>query len=184
MAIVDGYVTLAEVKAELRTSKQTDDARLERDIEAASRLIDDLSNHFYGAAVTEARMFTGRGGSVFFPDAQSITLVEHSDDQVAWTGLASSGAYVTNPRPPIRRLQILPLGYSVFQTFVRVTATWGSGAPTMKVKEATLLQAIRFFKRADTPEGVLTGDFGAARLARIDPDVLGLIRPRKRRVLG
>ena len=40
MAIVNGYCTLAQVKAALRITDTTDDTLIENSVEAASRLID------------------------------------------------------------------------------------------------------------------------------------------------
>ena len=182
MAITNGYATLPEVKAELRLTTTVDDARLERAIETASRQIDNATRRrFYLSPAGEARVFRSWGVTVRFDDAQAVTLVEESTDQTTWSTVAAS-AYVANARPPIRSLS--RLDGAEWLSFVRVTGTWGTGTIPAEVHTACLIQAIRLFKRADTPEGVLVGDFGAARLARIDPDVLALVRPLARRVVG
>lgn len=180
MPITDGYATLTEVKAELRLTTMVDDARLERAIEAASRAIDNATRRKF-TAVVGTRVFRTWGVTALVDDAQAVTLVEESSDQVSWTAVAAT-AYAPNARPPIRRLDRLSGGY--WLPFVRVTATWGAAAIPPEVHTACIIQSIRLFKRPDTPEGVLVGDFGAARLARIDPDVLGLIRPLARKVVG
>ncbi len=180
MAITNGYATLPEVKAELRLTTTVDDARLERAIEAASREIDNATRRrFYTA--TDARVFRSWGTTVWVDDAQTVTLTEESSDQSTWTTVASTG-WVPNARPPIRSLA--RLAGAEWLPFVRVTATWGTGTIPAEVHTACIIQAIRLFKRPDTPEGVLTGDFGAARLSRIDPDVLALVRPLARKVVG
>lgn len=180
MAIVDGYATLPEVKAELRLTTTVDDARIERAIEAASRAIDNATRRKF-TATTGARVFRSWGGQVIIDDASAVTLVEESSDQSTWSTVAAT-AYTPNARPPIRRLARLD---SVeWLSFVRVTATWGTATIPAEIHTACLIQAIRLFKRPDTPEGVLVGDFGAARLARIDPDVLALVRPLARKVVG
>lgn len=180
MAIVDGYATLDEVKADLRLTTTTDDERIERCIEAASRRIDQMSGRKWAAAVTEARTFRANGAYAWIDECDTITLVEQSDDQATWTAVASG--YVTNPSGPVRKLQ-LTTGVE-WQRFVRVTATFDGAAVPPQVNQGCRIEAVRLFKRPDTPEGVLVGDFGSARLGRIDPDVLALIRPLSRKVVG
>ena len=181
MAITNGYATLPEVKAELRLTTTVDDARIERAIEAASRAIDNATRRRFYTTSGEQRIFRSWGATALVDDAQSVTLVEESTDQVSWATVAAA-AYAPNPRPPIRRLD--RLSGAEWLAFVRVTATWGTATIPAEIHTACLIQAVRLFKRADTPEGVLVGDFGAARLARIDPDVLALVRPLARKVVG
>lgn len=178
MAVLNGYATLAEVKAELRLSTTVDDARIERKIEAASRALDDATHRTFFTS-TETRVFTSSGAVVWIHDAQAVTLVEESSDQSTWAPV--TGGWVTNPRLPLRKLELLAGDWA---RFVRVTATWGNAAVPAKLREATILYAVRLFKRPDTPEGVLVGDFGAARLAREDPDILKMVRPLARKVIG
>lgn len=180
MAITDGYATLPEVKAELRLTTTVDDARIERAIEAASRAIDNATRRKF-TAVAGARVFRSWGCQVLIDDASTLTLVEESNDQSAWSTVAAT-AYTPNARPPVRRLT--RLASVEWLSFVRVTATWGTATIPAEIHTACIIQAIRLFKRPDTPEGVLVGDFGAARLARIDPDVLALVRPLARKVVG
>jgi hypothetical protein len=127
-------------------------------------------------------VFASWGRSTFIDDATAVTLVEESVNQQTWAVLSSS-QWTTNPRPPIR--QLVRIDNNPFAGFVRVTpTTWGRATIPREVEQATIIEAIRLFKRPDTPEGVLTGDFGAARLSRIDPDVLSLLRPWSVKVIG
>jgi hypothetical protein len=50
------------------------------------------------------------------------------------------------------------------------------------IKQATIIQASRIFKRLDSPLGVAGfGDLGAIRVTRdLDPDVAQLVMPYKR----
>jgi hypothetical protein len=181
VAIVNGYCTLADVKGELRLTTTVDDARLERCVETASRQVDETCGRVFYTS-TGVRIFGSWGRSVFTDDATSITLVEESADQLTWVGLTAS-QWTTNPRPPIR--QITRIDNTNFAGFVRITSsTWGQATIPRQAQQATIIQAIRLFKRSDSPAGVLTGDFGAARLARIDPDVLMLLRPLSIKVIG
>lgn len=180
MAITDGYCSLDDVKADLRLVTTADDDRLERAIEAASRMIDNTTHRKF-TAVTEVRTFSSSGYTVWTDDATSVTSVTESDDQVTWTAVTAT-KYVTNPRPPIR--SVVRIDGSQWLRFVRIDAAWGTATIPAEVRQACRIQAVRLFKRADTPEGILAGDFGAARLARVDPDVLGLIRPLARPAIG
>lgn len=180
MAIVDGYATLTEVKAALRLTTTNDDARIEQAIEAASRLIDSVTRRKFVSS-TESRVFGASGVTVWVDDASAVTLVEQSNDQTTWATVAST-SWVANARPPIRSL--IRIDGSEWYSFVRITGTWGSASIPTAVQEACVIQAVRLFKRPDSPEGILTGEFGAARLARVDPDVLALIRPLARKVIG
>lgn len=180
MAIVDGYATLPEVKADLRLTTTADDSRLERCIEAASRQIDNITHRKWNAPAVEARTFAARRQFVWVDECETITLVEESDDQSTWATVAAT-AYMTNPSGPVRRLERIT---GEWDRYVRVAATYDGAAIPPEVNQACRLQSVRLFKRPDTPEGVLVGDFGAAQLTRIDPDVLNLIRPLKRRVVG
>ncbi len=59
---------------------------------------------------------------------------------------------------------------------------WAS-VPTA-VKQATILLAMRQFKRYDSPLGVAGfGDIGVMRVGRVDPDVEALLMPFKK-VIG
>jgi len=180
MAIVEGYATLDEVKADLRLTTTVDDERIERAIEAASRQIDNTTRRKFGAVATEARTFSADGDTVWIDEAENITLVEESNDQTTWVTVTDG--WVTNPRGPVRKLE--RTSGADWRTFVRVTADFDGGAIPNEANQACRIQAVRLFKRPDTPEGVLVGDFGAARLGRVDPDVLALIRPLARKVVG
>jgi hypothetical protein len=49
------------------------------------------------------------------------------------------------------------------------------------IKQATILLAMRQFKRYDSPLGVAGfGDLGVIRVGRIDPDIESLIMPYKK----
>jgi hypothetical protein len=62
---------------------------------------------------------------------------------------------------------------------VKVTGSWGWSAVPTSIKQATIIQAARIFKRNDSPLGVAGfGDFGVMRVSgSIDADVRQLIEP-------
>lgn len=64
---------------------------------------------------------------------------------------------------------------------VQIVGTFGWSAVPAAIKQATILLAMRQFKRYDSPLGVMGfGDLGAVRVGRIDPDVEALIMPFKK----
>ena len=63
---------------------------------------------------------------------------------------------------------------------VRVTARWGYSAVPASVKQATLIQASRLWKRKDSPYGIAgSPELGneLRLLSTLDPDVQALLRP-------
>jgi len=182
VSITNGYATLDDVKRELRLTTTSDDPRIERAIEASPRAIDNTtSRQFY--VTTGPVVYRSWGATVWFDDAQApFTLVRESKDQTSWTTVPST-SYVSNPRTPIRKLR-KTTGDDWFE-FVEITPTgWGTATVPTEIRQACIIQSVRLFKRSDPPEGVLMGDFGSARRSRVDPDVLALIRPLARKVIG
>jgi hypothetical protein len=59
---------------------------------------------------------------------------------------------------------------------LQVTAKWGWSAVPPEVNLATIILAVKLFKRKDAPFGVAgMSDFGAVRIAQSDPDVKMLL---------
>jgi hypothetical protein len=60
---------------------------------------------------------------------------------------------------------------------VKVTGYWGFTAVPTAIRQATIIQASRIFKRLDSPLGVLSSpDLGFIRVgSRLDPDVAQLV---------
>jgi len=190
MAIANGYSTLAETKAALRITDSIDDSLLEMAIESASRLVDAYCARSFYNAGTAARYFVADTDWLTnIDDAISIT-------QVA-TDTSADGTYEViwqatdyQLEPLNGRVDGLPVPYNAIRaidsyTFpiwggeglVKVTATWGWSAVPTAIKQATIIQASRIFKRLDSPLGVLSSpDLGFIRVgSRLDPDVAQLV---------
>jgi len=76
MAIVNGYATLAEVKASLRINDSVDDALLEIAIDSASRQIDGLCGRNFvvaGTAATDRYFIAGNNNYIWVDDIASTT---------------------------------------------------------------------------------------------------------------
>lgn len=195
MAITNGYATLNDVKAALRipTGDTIDDALLESAIESASRLIDGYASRSFYSAGTATRVFVAESPDYTpIDDAIAITLVESSSQadgtfDVTWAttdyqleplnGRVDGLAWPTYGVRAIANHAFPIVGGAAA---VRVTGTWGWTAVPVQIKQATVIQASRIFKRLDSPLGIISGEYGAFRVGtRLDPDVAMLVDPFK-----
>ena len=190
MAISNGYATLAEVKAALRITDSIDDSLLEMAIESASRLVDAYTARSFSNAGTATRYFVADNDWLTNID-DAITITEIATD------FSADGTYDTiwqasdyQLEPLNGRVDGLVVPYNAIRaigdyTFpiwggeglVKVTGTWGWSAIPTAIKQATVIQSSRIFKRLDSPLGVLSSpDLGFIRVgSRLDPDVAQLV---------
>lgn len=177
------YVTSADLKGDLRITDNGDDAQVARAITAASRAVDRATNRQFGLVdAAEDRIYpaswrrgrwlvkiddlmTETGFTVTTVDGTVTAYRLHPVNAAAegrpWTRL------VIDPASPVQ-----PTGEPYEE--ITVTAKFGWATVPDTVKEATLLQASRFFKRRDAPFGVAgSPDQGSEMrlLAKVDPDV-------------
>jgi hypothetical protein len=199
MAISNGYATLNQVKAAARigTADTVDDDLLEIAIESASRLIDGYCERRFFTAGTETRFFSARNSYVCVLDdlaGTAITVQTSSgldgiyDETWAVTDyqlepLNRTASGLSFPITQLRAVgdYIFPYDY-VGETAVKVTGVYGFGTAVPKsVQQATIIIALRQFKRYDSPLGVAGfGDIGAVRVSRFDPDMQMLLAPFRR----
>lgn len=178
------YATLEDLKARLDITSTTLDVDLEQVLDAASRYVDGLCGRVFFGADTP-RILT----------ADSSRLLILPDDLHAFTAIAvdrdGDGVYETvwgvadvdmQPYPGPWQI-VRPRNGRSFPTHryaVQITGEWGFGANApAPIREATLLQAARLYKRKDAPFGV-TGSPEHGQLqtiSRTDPDVYELVKP-------
>jgi hypothetical protein len=191
--ITNGYCTLAEVKAALRITDSIDDSLLETAVESASRLVDGFAGRNFYSAGTAVRYFTPEDRIVCeIDDLISLTSLEVSADldgvfDQTWTSsdyqLEPLNGKVDGltgwPATRIRAVGDYIYGTNIGEASVKVTGVWGWSAVPVAVKQATVIQASRIFKRLDSPLGVLSSpDLGYIRVGtRLDPDVQQLVEP-------
>jgi len=199
MAITNGYATLAQLKSALRITDTVDDALLETSIESASRQID---------GVCERVFYTTTATRVYRPRDSFVTEI---DDLVSLTSLKTSsmadGSFDITWSPTDYQLQPLnglvggsyrpfdlitavgdylfplwePKSVNSYEATVQVTGVFGYPTVPTDVRQATILLAMRQFKRYDSPLGVAGfGDIGAIRVGRTDPDIEALVMPYKK----
>ena len=202
MAIVNGYATLAEVKAAARITDNIDDSLLEIAIESSSRDIDAYTERvfFSSGATAVAR--------VYIP--QDIYLVE-TDDIISVTTIKSDTGgdgtfdvtwaatdYQLEPLnglaggifTPTTRIRAIgdylwpiyePRNVNSNQASVQVTGVFGFSSVPVAIKQATILASLRAYKRYESPTGVLGfSDMGVVRVGRLDPDVERLVAPYRK----
>jgi len=200
MAITNGYCTLSDIKAALRITDSVDDALLELSVEAASRQIDGATDRIFYNAGSATRVFLPTDPyACQIDDIVSLTSLKTSSAadgnfDVTWT----STDYEAHPLNGLSGGQYWPtnefkaIGDYLFPVWttsttnsneatVQVTGTWGWSSVPTAIKQATILLAMRQFKRYDSPLGVAGfGDLGAIRVGKLDPDVDALVMPYKK----
>jgi hypothetical protein len=197
MAITNGYCTLAEVKASLRISDSVDDTLLELAVESASRSVDEFTSRVFYSVGTATKYFAADTYDYTRID-DLITLTELATDESAdstfattWTSTDYQLEPLNNAYPvdgvvsPVTAIRTKNTKYFPIlngQALVKVVGTWGYTSVPTAIKQATIIQAARFFKRNDSPLGVLSApDLGYIRVgSRLDPDVEMMISGYRR----
>jgi hypothetical protein len=195
MAIVNGYCTLADLKAALRVQDSIDDSLLELAIESASREIDGYCERvFYSTSATRVYAPTNIY-TVTTDDIISVTTLKSSSDGVTYDITWQTSDYQLEPLnnvaggllgSPFTRIRAT--GNYLMPTFsvgtfyegealIQVVGVFGWSAIPAAIRQATVILAMRLFKRLDSPMGVISNDLGSMRVGRVDPDVEALLSP-------
>jgi hypothetical protein len=191
VAITNGYASLNEVKASLKIQDGMDDSLLEMAIESASRLIDGYAGRYFYNGGSAVKNFAAQDWwLVQIEDLQSVTEVASTDEvggtYTVWQAtdyqlepLNGRTDGIVSPATRIRSVNDYAWPINGEQALVRITGVWGWSSVPIAVKQATILQAARIFKRLDSPLGVAGfGDMGVVRVgSRLDPDVQHLVDP-------
>jgi hypothetical protein len=194
MAIVNGYCTLADLKAALRVQDSIDDSLLELAIESASREIDGYCERvFYSTSATRVYAPTNIY-TVTTDDIISVTTLKSSSDGVTYDITWQTSDYQLEPLNGVAGGLVTPFtriratGNYLMPTFsvgtfyenealLEVVGVFGWSAIPAAIRQATVILAMRLFKRLDSPMGVISNDLGSMRVGRVDPDVEALLSP-------
>jgi hypothetical protein len=200
VAIVNGYITLAELKTYLGLSGSGQDDNLENAIEGASREIDAICGRFFFQTSSEIKYFTPISRTYLeIPDLSSTSglevKIDTTDDGTHDTTLTINTDFYLKPldagenevegveRQPFTHIYILDTRSSErfdpdIVKSVKVTGLWGFSGKPNAIKQATFIQSARLFKRKDAPFSSYGGqDTGSISLqGRIDPDAFELIK--------
>lgn len=196
MAITNGYASLNETKSALRITDSVDDSLLEMAIESASRLIDGYAGRQFFSSGTAIRYYTADDDFVCEIDdisSSTITLVTAMDADAVFDTTWATTDYQLEPLNGVLDGQAWPYTriravgdylwpISGGEALVKLTAVFGWPAVPIAIKQATIIQASRIFKRLDSPLGVAGfGDLGVMRVSSsLDPDVAQLVAPYRR----
>jgi hypothetical protein len=200
LAIVNGYASLSDMKSALRiaTGDTIDDALLELCVEGASRQIDGACERVFYAG-TATRVYVPRDSFlVEIDDLVTLTTLRTSSGGVTFDITWAAGDYqleplngraggINTPSTQIRAIGSFlfpvwePANVNAQEATVQVTGNFGWASVPVAIKQATILLAMRQFKRYDSPLGIAGfSDIGAVRVSRLDSDVEALIQPFKK----
>jgi len=196
--IENGYATLAELKASdvLNFSDTTHDAVLEREIEAASRAIDEYCGRFfYAITPAEAHYYSAEEAYILkVDDIYSTTgmtvKADYNGDGTFETTFASTDYNVYPYSPPngkpYTKLEIPPSGSYTFPLGpkgIEVTALFGWSSVPSAVNQACVMLAQRLHKRNQTILGQAAASAVGTislKIPKIDPDVQMLLMPYRK----
>ena len=190
------YATLSQLKAALRvpSSDTVDDSTLQLALDAASEAIIVHCGRTFGTAATDtSRVFAaGKADVVEVDDLSSITAVYFSDDGSTWNITTDYQAEPLNgisdgiafPTTRLRTTNAFTWPVRGGLQTVKVTGKFAFGSIPTSVKQAEIMQAIRWFKRPDAPFGVTFGEMGGLRVSRVDPDIASMLEPYTRPRMG
>jgi hypothetical protein len=186
------YVTLDVLKDSMKITDDDRDDLLQRALNAAVGGINNTTGRRFDLDDTaQARVINPRRRVVCDEDGDHLLIkdIGSLDDLAVQIGTTSAWTTITSSveaeptdaldegRPVTSLLRVAggwPVGAG---QRVRVTARWGWPQVPDVVAQATLIQAMRLFRRKDSPEGVTgSAEWGVVRLSRIDPDVQALIQ--------
>lgn len=182
------YATLQELKQTLAISDGANDVDLERALEASARWIDAYCGRTFSLQAAQTKEYYPEDAErlevVDLVSVTSITIDTVGDRTYSTTLLTTDYELWPLDGPPYQEVRIWPLSRT--RSFspgrrVRVVGSFGAtvdGAPPVEVRQANLLQAARYYKRAtEAPFGVLqSSDLGEfTRLSANDPDVVALL---------
>lgn len=207
MAWAPDYCTAAELKTHLRIADTDDDTPLGIAITAASRAVDRATSRQFGSTSSQSRYYVHDGAVygrtkrplIAIDDVQTtsgLTVVVDNDNDATYEltltndddfdlwpfNAALNGVPWTHLI--LREGSSVLAAFPIYERSIKVTASFGWTAVPASVKQATLIQAARFFQRRESPYGVAgSPDLGSEMrlLDRLDPDVATLLRSLQRR---
>ena len=198
MTIVHGYCELDELKhtnrLNINSSDSVSDDMLEGVIEAVSRRIDDeCHRRFYSDSDEVARYYTASKSDFLFTDdiaspSSDVSIEIDTNGDGTFDNTFASTDFVLSPYNaeldgvPYQKIELSNTGQYLFpakvKKGVKVTAKWGWSTVPKPIKQATLLQCERLFKRFSTPlgsESMTALGRMTLSIPSLDPDVELLI---------
>jgi hypothetical protein len=185
------YADLSLVKSMLGKSSDDDrDDLIQQAITASARWIDRrCGRYFYLDRTASMRTFRAQGATIRVQLDQVLTVDDIGLASGVTVAVGTTGTYV-----PLTTFDLGPFnvatrnlpyteirstwGWLTSWSLVQVTARWGWPTPPDEIVQANALLAARWYRRKDSPQGVLgSADWGLMRVSRTDPDVEALLAP-------
>jgi hypothetical protein len=181
---VGDYASVDQLAQYAGAGANADDFALGAALAAACGWVDSYCGRSFEYAERETRSFAASSAStVVIPDAAviwSVTVAGTEWPTSAWEAVPSRPS-TFDTLWPAGKIVAVDRCWPSGRDAVAVDADWGWDVTPAAVRMATLMMALRLYKRSVAWEGVAGGgEFGAIRLANIDPDVAILLRPFKR----
>ena len=180
------YATVPELAARLDIGNQTQDTILAQLLDAASRQIDGWCNRTF-ASGPEARQLTADTCDLLVlpEDLHALTAIaiDRDGDRVYETAWTLTDVDLQPYPGPYQVIRPRDRAFPTHRYAIQVTGDWGYGTEIpVPIREATLLQAARLYKRKDAPFGIAgTADHGELMtISAMDPDIKELLKPYER----
>lgn len=203
-----GYISAADLKSYIGLTGSGQDTNISNAITAASRQIDRICNRrFWQDSSVQVKTFTPIS-NVFLevPDISTTTglivKLDTTDDGSYDKTLTINTDFIVMPTNPILLgtgsgehkpyTEIRILNTRSSERFdpsiinnVQITAKYGFAIVPEAIEQATRIQALRLFKRKDTPYNVFGNDeTGTIELFnKFDPDAMALLKDYRRQDL-
>lgn len=176
-----------------------DDNALENVIEAISRVIDEETGRFFYVTASQDRYYTAEFSDLLMDIDDIVTasaIVTDEDGDRTYERTWASTDYDLEPynaalhSKPYTRINLAPQGRYAFPSGIRrgvkITGTFGYPAVPKQINEATILIAMKLWKRKEAVFGVLgSADMGFIRVtAKNDPDISMLLDSFRKTSIG
>lgn len=182
------YATLARLKASLKLTADDRDELLMEALDVASRQLDATAHRRFWLDPaptvrtyrTTGRIVPGDDGDALLvddvADATGLVVELRTGPGDVWEAVTDYELAPDNALADGRPVTMLRRWRGWHHDRARVTGLHGWPAVPPEVAMACRMQALRLYRRKDSPEGVLgSAEWGMARVARVDPDVAALI---------
>jgi hypothetical protein len=184
MPLETAYATIVDLKARLDITSADSDGMLGQLLDAASRQVDGWCGRVFSSGTGTRRVTADSADLLILPDdlhSMSAIAMDWDADQAheyPWALTDVDLQPYPGPYQIVRPRR--GLAFPTHRYGIEITGVWGFGLTVPDaIREATLLQAARLYKRKDAPFGIAgTADHGQLQtISRVDPDVNELIAP-------
>lgn len=158
----DSLVDIALAAAARAIYRRTGKRRFDKDPAPTTRILDVRGRQVWDRRLCAYRLMT--------PDIATAAGIEIKSEDGTASYLVKP-VYPDSPDEPIQGL------IGTFPDRIALTAQFGWPEVPDDIIQAHLLQAMRYYRRKDSPEGIAgSAEWGLVRVPRVDPDVEEMIQ--------